>query len=400
MTAVGLITEYNPFHNGHAYHLKQAKLVSGADTVVAVMSGNFVQRGVPAIFDKWRRTEFALAGGVDVVYELPFAFAVQPAHIFANGAVQILAAAGVDAIAFGAEHADWDFMALALAAKEAVADADEFHNYNQTFATSFNTVLKAKVGVELTEPNDLLGFSYATAIIELGLADQLQLYAIQREAAQYHDETATDATIASATAVRAMIDTADPKLADYVGANAAKLMAVGAQTKAWATTWFPLLRYKVLTTPNAQLEQLYQLNDGLAYRLYEVLDRLEDTQDAEQAWADFMTAYKSKRYTYARIQRSLLYTILNVTDQEMQVGLANPYLRVLGSSPRGRHFINAHRDSGTLPIVHKVTSADINGLIKLDYRAGRLYQLLAKPTWQNVRQDTGRIPVMKEETKE
>ena len=91
MTAVGIIAEYNPFHNGHAYHLAQAKMLAGAETAVVVMSGNFVQRGVPAVFDKWQRTSLALEGGADVVYELPFAFAVQPAHLFARGAVNLLA---------------------------------------------------------------------------------------------------------------------------------------------------------------------------------------------------------------------------------------------------------------------------------------------------------------------
>ncbi|MFR6560392.1 MAG: nucleotidyltransferase family protein, partial [Weissella confusa] len=181
MEAVGLVTEYNPFHNGHAYHVAQAKAVTGADTVVAVMSGNYVQRGVPAVFDKWRRTELALAGGVDIVFELPFAFAVQPAHIFARGAVQLLADAGVSSIVFGAEHAELDFLALAQQARERLAADDHFSaDYSQTYATAFNDVLAEVVGFRLTDPNDMLGFAYATAVIELGLADQIRLQPIQR----------------------------------------------------------------------------------------------------------------------------------------------------------------------------------------------------------------------------
>ena len=95
MQAVGIITEYNPFHNGHIYHIQQAKKLTGADVVVAVMSGNFVQRGEPALFDKWQRTQMALENGVDLVIELPTFFAVQPSHIFADGAIQLLSALGV-----------------------------------------------------------------------------------------------------------------------------------------------------------------------------------------------------------------------------------------------------------------------------------------------------------------
>ena len=126
MEAVGLITEYNPFHNGHAYHVAQAKALTGADVVVAVMSGNYVQRGVPATFDKWQRAELALRGGVDLVFELPFAFAVQPAHIFARGAVQLLADAGVKTIVFGAEHGDLDFLALAQQAHQRLMADKQF----------------------------------------------------------------------------------------------------------------------------------------------------------------------------------------------------------------------------------------------------------------------------------
>lgn len=109
MKAVGLVTEYNPFHNGHIYHIEAAKAATGADVVVAVMSGNFVQRGEPALMDKWHRAQLALSHGVDLVIELPTFFAVQPSHLFADGAIQLLTALNVKQVVFGSEHADVDF---------------------------------------------------------------------------------------------------------------------------------------------------------------------------------------------------------------------------------------------------------------------------------------------------
>ena len=392
MEAVGLVTEYNPFHNGHAYHVAQAKAVTGADTVVAVMSGNYVQRGVPAVFDKWRRTELALAGGVDIVFELPFAFAVQPAHIFARGAVQLLADAGVSSIVFGAEHAELDFLALAQQARERLAADDHFSaDYSQTYATAFNDVLAEVVGFRLTDPNDMLGVAYATAVIELGLADQIRLQPIQRIKAGYHDTTLSDDHIASATALRELINQEAPaaEFADYVSQPAAELLAQGAQTADWSETWYDALRYKVLTTPIDELETIYQLTDGLAYRLKETIER-----DITADYETFMTTFKSKRYTQARLQRTLLYTVLNITDAEMQTAMQQPYLRMLGATPVGRRYLKQQRESFTLPLIHKVEKDDLTGILMLDYRAGRLYQQFSRTRQDKASPlDTGRIPV-------
>ena len=393
MTAVGIIAEYNPFHNGHAYHLTQAKLLTGAKTAVVVMSGNFVQRGTPAIFDKWQRTALALEGGADVVYELPFAFAVQPAHLFARGAIQLLADAGVDTIVFGAEHAQLDFLFLAKQSHTLLMNNAAFQSdYTQTYATVFNDVLAQATGARISEPNDLLGFAYATAVLELDLADKIQLLPIQRIGASYHQTKITDSQIASATALRSLMQQ-QASIGEYeafVSKKAANLLSQGQQTKDWSTAWYSLLQYKVLTSPVEELEQIYQLNDGLAYRLKEQITRQTDS-----SYETFMTTFKSKRYTWSRLQRTLLYTLLNVQQQEMQTALSQPYLRLLGASKAGRLFIKQHRRDVSLPVINRVTSEDTTGILTLDYRAGKLYELMAK---QPVRQamDTGRIPLFSE----
>ena len=393
MTAVGIIAEYNPFHNGHAYHLAQAKMLTGAETAVVVMSGNFVQRGVPAIFDKWQRTSLALEGGADVVYELPFAYAVQPAHLFARGAVNLLARAGVDTIVFGAEHAQLDFLALAKQARSLLMSNQAFRtDYTQTYATVFNDVLAQATGERLSEPNDLLGFAYATAVLELDLADKIRLLPIQRIGAAYHQTAITDSQIASATALRDLMQrrVSAHEYEPFVSSQAAGLLSQGPQTKEWSTDWYHLLQYKVLTTPVEELSTIYQLNDGLAYRLKEQITRQTDAD-----YQTFMTSFKSKRYTWSRLQRTLLYTLLNIRQQEMQQALGQLYLRLLGASKAGRAFIKQQRKHVSIPVVNRVTHEDTTDILTLDYRAGKLYELMIK---QPVRQamDTGRIPLFTE----
>lgn len=389
MKAVGLITEYNPFHNGHAYHAQQAREVSGADLVVAVMSGNFVQRGEPAIFNKWRRTELALQGGVDLVYELPFAYAVQPAHLFAKGALMILYDLGVREVVFGAEHAELDFMNLALVAHKQLAENQDFkQDYRQTYATQFNDVLEEIIGFRLETPNDLLGFAYANAVIELGWADEMTLTPIQRIQAGYHDTNLPTGEIASATALRA----ATGDVSKYASTQAAEWLAQGPETAVWSDKWFALLKYKVLTTPVEQLENIYQLNDGLAFRL----KRLIETQPNVD-WETFQSEFKTKRYTQARLQRTLLYTLLQITEDEMNQ--VQPYLRLLGSNQTGRRYMKQQRESITLPNLTKVGKDDLTHLLRLDFRAGQLYQYCAvDEVYQNFTQDVRRQPIFYEET--
>ena len=151
-----------------------------------------------------------------------------------------------------------------------------------------------------------------------------------------------------------------------------------------------MLQYKVLTSPVEELEQIYQLNDGLANRLKEQITRQTDS-----SYETFMTTFKSKRYTWSRLQRTLLYTLLNVQQQEMQTALAQPYLRLLGASKAGRLFIKQHRKDVSLPVINRVTSEDTTGILTLDYRAGKLYELMARQPVQQA-MDTGRIPLFSE----
>ncbi|QBO35453.1 nucleotidyltransferase [Periweissella cryptocerci] len=372
---VALITEYNPFHNGHLYHLQLAKRLTNADVVIVMMSGNYVQRGEPALFDKWTRTNEALQNGADLVFELPFSAAVQPAHLFARGAVEQLMALGVSEIVFGVEHAEYNFLDLA---RKMPTQAAEFQRYNQTFASAFNTELAQATGVRLDDPNDILAFGYARAIIELN-AD-IKLTPIQRVQAGYHDDNLPEAGhIASATAIR--MSTAD--VAQYVPQQTAQDLALGADVTPFSVGWWPLLRYRLQTTSAQDLAHIYQMNEGLEHRIKEASYRYTD-------FASFMDQVKTKRFTYARIQRVLLYTLLNVTDDDMHNAMAHPMLHLLGYSNSGQTWLRTNKKDFTLPLISKVNRELRQGEYELQYRVDSIYgQLKGDKRDQNI----GRVPL-------
>lgn len=181
MRSVGMIAEFNPLHNGHVHALSLARQQAHADVVVVVMSGNYVQRGEPAIVDKWTRTDMALHAGADVVVELPVNFAVQAGQQFAEGGIDLLKGLRVDTIAFGTENPELDFNAIA--AKRIAAEASgsgDFADYTQTYASQLAEFYAHEVGMKLTAPNTMLALAYAEANLRAG--KPMQLLPIRRVA--------------------------------------------------------------------------------------------------------------------------------------------------------------------------------------------------------------------------
>ncbi|MDR0899365.1 MAG: nucleotidyltransferase [Lactobacillaceae bacterium] len=382
MKAVGLITEYNPFHNGHIYHIQKAKVETGADVVVAVMSGNFVQRGIPAVADKWTRAKYALENGVDIVIELPIYFALQPAHIFANGAVKLLNDMGVSQIVFGAENPETDFFNLVENAPEEDGDSN-FDEKNQTFASSFAQSLEEATGFKLEGANDILAFSYAKAIVDLGLKDKIDLIPIKRQSAEYHDlELEKDTKIASATAIRKAIDE---------GTDVSPFTPMTEiSNRNYEEKMFELLYYRIATDGVKQLKQVYQMNEGLEYRIKDVVD------NGVKSYQELVENVKSKRFTTARIHRILTYTLLNIKVDQMQAAIKEPYLRLLGFTKNGQLYLNEIKKQIDLPFITHVDLKTASKTLRLDYKAGQVYNQIMG---HSEPQDVGRIPLNLSEDK-
>ena len=242
MKIIGIIAEYNPFHNGHLYQIEKVKEIYPESIIIVAMSGNFLQRGEPAIVDKWVRAKQALLNGVDVVVEIPIAGCVQPADRFAENGVRILNNMGCEELFFGAEHAEYDFMTYAQLVQN--LDSTEFSKKNISYAEAFQEAVAAKIGHNIDSPNDVLGLAYAKANLKFG--KKLKLNPISRNVAGYHDKSLSpNSNIASATAIRKVLFSKDHNLVDkylpsYQDLKDEKYIS-------WDDFW-PFLRYKLISS--------------------------------------------------------------------------------------------------------------------------------------------------------
>ncbi|WP_304056530.1 nucleotidyltransferase [Levilactobacillus namurensis] len=375
LRAAGIIAEYNPFHNGHAYQLSQVRTQTDADLIVVAMSGNWVQRGEPALMDKWQRAQAALAGGVDLVVELPTTSAVQPAHLFAAGGVQVLAALGCQWLAFGTEHPDLDYGQLMA---HLPTNPATFKRFDQTYATLFQGYLRDQTGITLNAANDILGFFYALANRQAG--SPLRLVPLPRRGSQHNDQRIADqARFASATAIRTAALAGDWDAVRSVVPDTTLTALQATQLTSWEDFW-PLLRYQLISSAVTDLGALYQMREGVEYRLKKAA--LPAT-----SFATFMHAVKTKRYTYTRLQRQATSVLLQTKPTEM---LAGPqYLRVLGYNAVGRQYLHQIKKHVALPLVSRADREWQQKLGALDNRAGLVRSLVT-----GVAQDDGRIPVM------
>lgn len=371
MKAVGLVVEYNPFHNGHLFHLQQSKYVSGCDAVVAVMSGHFLQRGEPALIDKWTRAEMALAGGCDLVIELPVAYATSSAEWFAHGAVALLEATGViDAICFGTESGQ--LAPLASAAKLAASNSTSLKqllqeqlnlgaSYPRAYSNALTQLLTQATdwqqnAIALDQPNHTLGLHYMVALERLN--SSIKPYTIAREQAQYHDPMPNHHAIASATAIRKMLLEAQNQNLESISAYVPRttldllertLIKEARQPMHWERFTAQLF-YQLSVMPPTALSAYREMEEGLEHRF---------TQYAKQVSCysveELLSAVKTKRYTRTKLQRALLAVLLQHHKQQFtreQLTQGIQYIRVLGFTEKGQQLLKDMKKKAKLPVIH------------------------------------------------
>ncbi|EHO50924.1 nucleotidyltransferase [Lentilactobacillus kisonensis] len=364
LRAVGIVSEYNPFHNGHRYQLQQAKLRTGADVTVAIMSGNWLQRGEPAIFDKWQRAAVALKNDIDIVIELPFFSAVQPSHIFAAGAVQIAAGLQCNWLSFGAENPDMDYQKLID--NQPKRDG-HFKQFDRPYASIFQDYLFNKTGIRLSEPNDVLAFGYANANFNLG--SPLQLVPIKRNSVAHNDNHLSGGSIASASAIRKALISGVGDVTQTVPAETLRLTETQPPIT-WDDFW-PMLRFELVETPITELHRIYQMTEGIDYRL-------KSCAIKATTFKEFLQLVKTKRYTYTRIQRLCTYVMVHAYNDDM---LVKPnYLRLLGFTSQGRAYLSQIKKSLSMPLLTKINEDVVDQYIQLDFKAGMLFQMIDQPS--------------------
>lgn len=399
MKATGIIVEYNPFHNGHLHHALAAKRETGADLIIAVMSGNFLQRGEPAFTDKWARTEMALKNGVDIVFELPYAFSTSHAPIFASGAISLLDAACCEHYCFGSEDGQIqpfkNSMALLSSAhtqyeeaiQQSVANGESYpkalhHAYEKILAAS-----PVKNVADLTQPNNILGFHYLKAANAIG--SSMTAHTIQRIGANYHDEQLTTEEIGSATAIRKTFFTTHilQDVENFIPPTVASILEAQSSTSRAFGNWtqfYPFLRMMILRDGPARLSQIADVTEGIENLIY----RAALTHDH---FADFIQMVKSKRYTWTRIQRMFTHIFTGYTYAMRENCQTPSYLRLLGATRTGRLYLNEQKKNIKLPVISKVSAFQDPGLTA-DIQATNMYALgLNEPSMINA--DFKRPPI-------
>ncbi|MBD5429903.1 nucleotidyltransferase [Lactobacillus sp.] len=383
MGVVGIVAEYNPFHSGHEFLLNQARLVAGNDPIIVMMSGNYVQRGQMAIMDKWSRAKAALASGADLVFELPFSFAVQPADIFAGGSVKLLHDLGAQDLVFGVEDANLNFSYLAQKISQIPQGRFDFKDYTQTYATQYNQMVASEVGHEVNQPNLMLAIAYAVA--SQSLENPLNLHPIHRIGSGHDDILMRENIVSSATSIRNYILHHQDGDLSALKNIVPKQELLQLEKQKVYPNWnllYKFLKYRIESSSVEELRKIYQMSEGLEYKMKEEIHEAFD-------FTDFLRRIKSKRYTYARLRRLCLYTLLNIQSDELFASFDNISTMLLGYSTRGRNYLKKMRKDFEVPVISKVDKKGASsGTLALQVKTDRLFEQV-----MGVDQNFGRFPI-------
>ena len=368
MAAVGIVCEYNPFHLGHEKQLRLARGACGADTpVVCLMSGNFVQRGAPALFDKTVRARAAVECGASLVLELPVTCALSSAEGFARGAAEIFDRLGaVDTLCFGSETGDTAAIvraAEAMAAPEFTQALRSALSGGQSYPAARQHALEQTLGngALLTAPNDILAVEYCKALSER--QSRIRPLAVRREGG-YHSET-PDAENPSATSVRAEL---------LRGGDWRSLVPAAA-----AAVYDGATRYELRHGERAVLARLRAMTDAewaaVPFGSEGLWSKVMRAARTERTVEDILSTAKSKRYPRTRLQRLLMCAYLGLTQAELAAPI--PYVRVLAFDQAGRMLLRRMRQHGGIPIVNAGERPTDEAYFTLERRCAALYGLFA-----------------------
>lgn len=392
MKACGIVAEYNPFHNGHLYQLEEAKKKTGADVLVVAMSGNFLQRGEPAVLDKWQRTQAALSSGADIVIEIPAAFSVQPADLFAKGAVRLLELMGIDVLSFGSESGTGsDFLESARVYLEKEAEINELFQREQqqklTYAKNMSQILSKyvpQITLDLSEPNNMLGFAYAKELLKNDRS--IAIETIRRKNSHYHDrEVPAKEKIASATAIRKMLFSSN-EWRDRQGLPfpiETRDSLLHSRLVNW-DDFFPYLKYRIMTISLRELSEIYLMEQGLEYRLKSVIKEAD-------SMTDFLTALKTRQLSWTRLQRLCFYILIDQSKEKMVKRVEEiEYIRLLGFSSAGQRYLSRTKKQINKPLITNISQKN-SAMVEFDITAGEVYRLADQDAIKS--QDYKRKPV-------
>ncbi len=344
---LGIIAEYNPFHNGHLYHIEQSKKNTNSDYTICIMSGNFVQRGDTSIIDKWTKSKMAIECGIDLVIELPTIYSISSSENFATGAIKILNSLNiVDYLSFGSENCEIDVLnniatILYEEPKEFVAILSHELNKGISFPKARENALLMylnniqKYSNILNQPNNILGVEYLKALKKT--KSHIIPFSVKREKVYYNSQNIVD-EYASSTAIRElMFREKFDDIRKVMPSSSYKLLRKEFDSGNYVSSLQSFekeILYKLRIMSIEQIANLPDVSEGLEFALKNASNNCNNI-------FDLISLVKSKRYTQTRIQRILLYCLLGITKKDMELSKKiNPYIRVLGCNNRGKQLLS------------------------------------------------------------
>lgn len=382
MNITGIIAEYNPLHNGHIYHLLETKKICNTDGVVCIMSGNFVQRGEPALIDKWSRTKSAILSGIDLVLELPCIYSLSSAEFFAFGAVSLLNSLGtINNICFGSESGN--IKNIEYIAKILSNEPEEYKNYLKynldkglSFPKSRMEALKKFMlenshtfldENEMKCSNNVLGIEYCKSLKKLN--STIKPYTVKRKGSLYTDEDLSH--YPSATSIRTSLKKSQNAdlLKGLIPKSSFSIIKNSIGDITFKDSMFSFLKYKAYTSKNS-LRKLPDVSEGLENKIY---DALMNSNNIDEA----LLSIKSKRYAYTRLNRILTqyYIGFDCYNTDYLRKLPCPYARILGFNERGKEILRLIKLKSSIPLVSKVNKIE-NETLNLDIQATKAYSLI------------------------
>lgn len=385
MNSLGIIAEYNPFHKGHAYHIAGARELSGADCVIVVMSGNFVQRGEPAVIDKYIRTQTALLNGADLVIELPVVSATGSAQYFAKGSIAVLKELQTRYLCFGSEAGDMApfYTASGLLTTHSEEIDHRIHmlvkegiSYPLARARATEQFMDSKELCSFfNQPNNILGLEYLLEIKKQNAS--ITPLTIKRTGNHYHD-TELSRSYSSASAIRNAFAADDDALWDNLPENTHECIRsyFNQYPPVFWDDFTDMVRFKLLSRSGSSAAQPHTLLSPTAdlpdYLLNKLLCKVRDVRSVTQ----LIEAVKTKDLTYTRISRALLHLILDITENDYEKLKENPcpYIRVLGFNETGRAYLSSVKKGLSCPLI--VKPADFKEYLTEDIYASDIYNLI------------------------
>jgi len=357
MKSIGIIAEYNPFTNGHLYHLNKIKEKYKDYTIILVMNGHFSQRGTPSIINKFKRTEIAIKLGIDLVIELPYPFATQSADFFAYGAITILEHLKVEKIVFGSESDNINDLELIAKTQINNDELDKLVGIYSKLGYNYPTALSNSIfdltNKKITTPNDLLGVSYIKVILNNNYNIK---YETIKRTNDYHQ------SIESATQIRELLKN-KKDVKDYIPEIELEYL----NNLHFNDDYFNILKYKIITEKDLSIYQT--VDEGIDKLLKKEINNASSIDELIQL-------VKSKRYTYNKISRMLNHILCNFTKEKAEKFKQIKYIRILGLNIKGRNYLNKIKKDIDIPIISKLLR-EKDEMLDYELETTKIYDILS-----------------------